>query len=228
MKIGGNSISDDAVYDIKEDEQGRIWVATFGDGVKCCPNPMDSNPVLSEAFGFGKVRRLLITPSNNMIAATTDGLLIGHIDSCDYRKTRLQMIKRDGDNPNSLSSNSLMSVAMTSDGTVFICTESSGVDMIRESCLFSSEPEFIHLNVRNSSLTSDICNAMALISDSLLMIVSNNRVMALNPMTRQTVNLGSVFWGDSCRFSEADPVMTSDSALVFGTKKALILRHAMI
>ncbi|MDE6371444.1 MAG: hypothetical protein K2K92_08160, partial [Duncaniella sp.] len=45
--VVGENISDVAVYDIREDAYGRLWVATFGDGVKCCPYPEAERPVLS-------------------------------------------------------------------------------------------------------------------------------------------------------------------------------------
>lgn len=216
MKIGGESISDEAVYDIKEDRHGRLWVATFGGGIKCCPDPNADEPELSASLGGTKVRKLLITPSDNLIAATTSGLLIGHIDSLDFSRTTMRAIKRDGNNPASLSSNATMSVARDSNGHIFIATESSGVDMINEDDLFSDNPEFTHFNMRNSSLASDVCNAIALASDSLLFIAGSDNVMALNHLTGRTVNLSTAYWGDSCHFSEATPIMLPDSSWIFG------------
>ncbi len=219
MKIGGISISDVAVYDIKEDRHGRLWVATFGDGIKCCPDPAAERPTLSASIGGSKVRKLLITQSDNIVAATTDGLLIGHIDSTDFSRTTMRAIRRDGNNPASLSSNATMSVTCDSDGHIFIATESSGVDMISEEDLFSDNPEFTHFNMLNSSLTSDICNAIALASDSLLFIVGSDNVMALNPLTGHTVNLSTTYWGDSCHFSETTPIMLPDSSWIFGAEE---------
>lgn len=219
VKNGGERISDDAVYDIAEDRYGRLWIATFGSGVKCCENPQAEKPVLSETLGGYKVRKLVITPSDNIIAATTDGLLVGTVDSADCRNTRLRAVRRDGNRKASLCSNAVMSVATDSRGNIIIGTESSGIDVISEERLFGEMPEFRHFNTGNSTLTSDVCRAMALVSDTLLMIVGRNHVMAFNPSTEQTVNFGRTFWNDTCRFAETEPVMLPDGTWVVGAEE---------
>lgn len=222
-KLGGDRISSDAVYDIKEDSRGRLWIATFGDGIKCCPNPGDDHPSLSPSIGGRKVRQLLITPGDNIVAATTEGLLVGHIDSDDHMKTSLRQILRDGDNANSLASNATMALARDSRGNIFIATESSGIDMIGEEALFSDNPAFAHFNRRNSSLTGDICKAMTLAADTLLMVVGSDNVMAFNPATGQTVNFGKTFWADTCRFAETTPLRLPDGSWLFGAEQGAFL-----
>lgn len=230
MRLGEESISSDAVYDLKEDSRGRLWVATFGDGVKCVPEPADENPRLSASFGGKKIRQLLITPSDNIIAATTDGLLIGHIDPGDYRSTELRPVRRDGDNPGSLCNNATMSLARDSDGNIYIATESSGIDIISERDLFSGNPVFTHVNRQNSSLTSDICKAMTLAADSLLMIVGGDNVMAFNPRNGNTVNFSKNFWSDTCQFAETTPLRLPDGTWLFGAEQGAFLasRESML
>lgn len=219
VKNGIQRITDDAIYDMAEDRWGRLWMATFGGGVKCCENPQAEHPVLSPSIGGYKIRKLLITPSDNIIAATTDGLLVGHIDGSDCRNTILRRIVRDGNNPGSLSSNATMSVARDSRGNVFVATESSGLDMIEEKMLFSDNPEFIHINTGNSGMPSDIINAMRLDSDSLLMIVGCDHVMTYNPLNGHFQNLSSAFWTDSCLFMETTPLKLHDGSWVFGAEQ---------
>lgn len=216
MKYGGESVTDDAVYDIKEDRRGRLWVATYGDGVKCIDNPRAGRPSVSTSLGGHRVRRLLITPSDRLIAATTDGLLIGSIATDDSREVKLRRISRDGSVAGSLCSNATMSLAQDSRGRVYVATESSGIDVIDEDVLFSDSPEFTHVNTSGSSLTSDIVNAMTLHSDSLLMIAGSDNVMAYNPVTGRTQTLSRTFWGDSCRFAETTPLCLPDGTWVFG------------
>ena len=219
IRNGGESISPDAVYDMAEDRYGRLWIATFGAGVKCCENPQAMEPELSESLGGYKVRKIIITPSDNIIAATTEGLLVGTVDSADCRNTRLMPVRRDGNRPGSLCSNAVMSVARDTRGNIIIGTESSGIDIISEERLFDDKPEFRHLNTGNSTLASDVCRAMALVSDTLLLIVGRNHVMALNPSTEQTVNFGRTFWNDTCRFAETEPVMLPDGTWVVGAEE---------
>lgn len=219
MKLGGKSLTDTPIYDMKEDRRGRLWIATFGEGVKCIVNPTADVPTLSASFGGKKVRRLLITPHDNIVAATNDGLLIGHINPKDVAATRLQSVRRDGNDPRSLSSNSTMSLVQDSRGNIIIATESSGLNLISEADLFSGKPEFTHFNTRNSSLTSDIGNAMTLVADSLLLIVGSDNVMEFNYIDGRTVNLGRAFWNDTCRFAECTPVRLGDGRWIFGAKE---------
>lgn len=219
IKPGKPALSSDAVYDIREDSRGRLWLATFGNGIKCVPNPEAEHPAVSPSLGGYKVRQLLITPSDRIIAATTEGLLIGRIDPDNPLNTKLRQIRRDGRNPESLASDATMALARDSKGNIFIATETSGVDMIGEEALFSERPAFTHFNRRNSTLTSDICKAMTLDSDTLLMIVGNENIMAFNPETRHTVNFGKTFWSDSCRFAETTPLRLPDGSWLFGAEE---------
>lgn len=221
MRLDGKVISNDIVYDIKEDSRGRMWLATFGNGIRCCPEPDAEKPSLSEPFADGKVRQLLITKNDNVVAATTDGLLVGHITD-DVSATTFRRIRRDGNNPASLASNSTMSLAQDSKGNIYIATESSGIDVIGEAALMGSDPQFRHLNTRTSSIAGDVVRAMALQADTLLMIVGNDNVSVYNPSNDTSVTLSRTFWNDTCRFGEATPIMLPDSSWVFGAEEGAL------
>ena len=76
------------------------------------------------------MRKIIITPSDNIIAATTEGLLVGTVDSADCRNTRLMPVRRDGNRPGSLCSNAVMSVARDTRGNVVGGWEGLGVVII--------------------------------------------------------------------------------------------------
>lgn len=221
MRLDGKIISNDIVYDIKEDSRGRMWLATFGNGIRCCPDPDAEKPSLSEPFAEGKVRQLLITKAGNIVAATTDGLLVGHIAD-DVSATTFRRIRRESNNPASLASNSTMCLAQNSTGDIYIATESSGIDVIEESTLMGPEPQFRHLNTRTSSLADDVVKAMALQADTLMMIVGNDNVAVYNPVSDTSETLNRVFWSDTCRFGEATPIMLPDSSWVFGAEEGAL------
>lgn len=227
-------VSSDIVYDIKEDGEGHLWIATFGEGIKVCELP-DETPVKISApiSGLGKlkVRRLLITPSGNIFATTTEGLLAGHIDNKHWQNTKLRLIKRDASDEGSLSNNATMDLVQDSKGNIYVCTESSGIDMISEEELMScvsanKQPVFRHFNVSNSSLTSDFCKAMTIANDSLIVVVGNDNVTAFNPITDQSINYGRIFWSDSVRFEETKPLILNDDSWILGTHEGAIIASA--
>lgn len=228
------SVSDDIVYDIKEDIEGHLWIATFGEGIKVFERP-DDTPVSISApvggLGKLKVRRLLITPSGNIFATTTEGLLAGHIDDKNWRNTKLKLIKRDASNEASLANNATMDLVRDSKGNIYVCTESSGIDMISEKELMdcvhgNRQPAFRHFNVNNSSLTSDFCKAMTMAGDSLIVVVGTDNVTAFNPITDQSVNYGRIFWSDSVRFEETKPLILNDDSWVLGTHEGALIASA--
>lgn len=229
IKLGHGLVSDDVIYDMAEDSRGRLWLATFGAGVKVCANPESDNPSISSSLGGNRVRKLLITPSDNLIAATSNGLLIGHINNDRVEETQFINLHRDGNNPASLFSDATMSIARDSKGMIYISTESSGVDMISEDNLFSSDPVFTHLGGANSVLADDIGKAMALSADTLLMVVGNDNVKALNPKNLKSITFSNAFWGDSCDFIETTPLMLDNGSWVFGASQGALVAspHAL-
>lgn len=213
----GESITDLAVYDMMEDGEGRLWVATFGGGLRCCPDPGAVRPVLSECLGGRKVRKLLITESGNLIAATTDGLLVADIKERDFDKIGFRLISRDGYDSGSLSSNAVMSVARDSSGNIFVATESSGVDVIGESILMSDKPVFRHLNIPSA----EINRALAVRDDSTVVIVGSDQVTIYNPLSDSNICLSRAFWGDTCHFNETTPVSLCDGLLALGAEEGV-------
>lgn len=217
-RIGGSgSICTDAVYDMKEDARGRLWIATFGGGVKCCANPGARQPSVSPTLGGRYVKKLLITPSGHLIAATTEGLLTGSVKSADLSSITLRAVKRDGRNPRSLISNAVLDVKQDGRGNIYVCTESYGVDVTSEEELFSATPSFRHLGAGGSAMTHDVCSAIALAGDSLLVVAGNDNVTFYYPQRNESVNYARSFWGDSCSFSEAAPVRRADGSWLFCT-----------
>ncbi len=207
----GRRICTDAVYDIAADAAGNLWIATFGDGVKVL-----TDGVLSPSLGGRKVRKLLITSSGNIIAATTEGLLAGLIDSINPSATTLRPVRHISGQPRSLSSDATMSVAADGRGRIFVATESSGVDCISEESLFGPDPVFRHLDSRNGLLPSDICNALAMVSDSLLAVVGTDNLVLFNTFSDSYVNYSASFWADDIDFGEATPVAMPDGSIAIG------------
>lgn len=212
------------VYDIAEDAAGRLWLATFGGGVVCMPRPADVVPQLLRVGGdHAAVRRVLVTQEGLLVAATSSGLLVGNVALPDVRAVRLRTIRRDSSRASSLCSDALMSLALDSRGRLFVASESSGIDMIAADSLMAPEPVFTHFSTANSSLVSDMCRALALVSDTMLVVVCHDNVMAFNPVSDTTVNYARTFWGDSVAFTEATPVVLPDGSWAVGAEQGVFI-----
>ena len=215
----------DIIYHIVEDHDGRLWLASFGGGVQCVPNPLSANPEPvgfrggGEDIGRDKVRRLLVTSGGTLVCATTNGLVVGRIDSRNISKTTFRRLTRDGERKESLCNNAVMDIADDGKGHIFIATENHGIDMIDEAALMDKEPSFTNFNSSNSSLTSDACIAMAVKDSSRIFVVCVDRVMEFEPERDRTVTYARSFWNDRCHFSEERPLRLYDGSWIFGQEQ---------
>ena len=132
--LGGNEL-----YCMAQDQRGRLWVATFNDGLQCIENPMaKSLSFFNRENGLhqpdnGKpfrVHYIYITKKGVLLGATTGGLLIGDVSSKDLRSIKFRLHKRDSNRSSSLSNNAVIYIMEDSKGRIFVCTESGGLNQI--------------------------------------------------------------------------------------------------
>ena len=215
----------DIVYHMAEDSAGRLWIASFGGGVYCLPEPEVEQPscitftVGNDMEKRDKVRRILLTDSGHIICATTNGLLVARIDQENICRTTFRRLVRDGKREASLCNNATMDVCRDKEGRIFIATENNGIDMITEESLFSEIPQFTHFNQNNSSLTSDACLAMTMREDGHLFVVCTDRVIDFCPDSNQTVTYSRTFWNKNSHFSEERPLQLFDGSWLFGQEQ---------
>ncbi len=214
-------ISNDIVYDIAEDKFGRLWIATWGEGLKYVTGYEDDNPVVTSLGAGRKVRKLLVTRRGNLVAATSEGLLTVRTDSMTVRSVR----RIPGD-ASSLGSDATMSLTQDSYGNIYVATESSGVSRVTEESLFSDAPEFVHYNMKNSILDYDEICGIALENDTTIIITGPDRVTILNPSTGISTGYAKPFWGEDVMFAEGSPARTSDGSWVFATSRGILTASA--
>ena len=111
-------------YDIKEDKDGRLWVATYGFGLWVSQQSAvsDQQPAFTIVPGTEKkfIRRLLVTDDGTVLAATTSGLMV-----LDAKGIRWH--QREANDPHSLSSNAVMCLCMHQ-GRLYVGTEGGGIN----------------------------------------------------------------------------------------------------
>ncbi|MBD5252851.1 MAG: helix-turn-helix domain-containing protein [Barnesiella sp.] len=217
----GMKISVDVVYDMVEDSAGRLWLATWGEGIKYISDPSGDNPVVTPLGAGRKVRKLLVTRGGNLVAATSDGLLTVSLHSLT-----VSAVRRSPGDAAALGSNSTISLAQDSAGNIYVATESSGISRVTEESLFSEKPSFSHYNVRNSSLDRDEIYGMAIENDSTLIITGPDRVMILNPVSGISIGYSMPFWGDDVTFAEGTPARQTDGTWAFATSRGVLTASA--
>ena len=217
------------VYDIVEDARGRLWVATMGGGILVCEDKNAENPHFIELRtvpGYpktqeSKVRRLHITHEGILLAATTEGLMVGRIPKADVRTMTLRLHQREANRATSLSSNATMDILETLNHRIFIATESGGICEIgNDADLLASSLDFRHYNT-STGLNSDVTFSLANIGNTLW-IVGSNQLMRLNIDDGTFDFLDSHFFHESFRFSECRPLHLDDGRWIIGVSDGFI------
>ena len=119
-KIPFADIPSENIYDMKLDKQGRMWIATYGEGIFLCPNPEERHPVFHSLGHLtkgmrketGKARRIYLMPDGKrMIACTVGGILvIDNISGNDVSKFKATLHRREPDRASSLSNSATLNI----------------------------------------------------------------------------------------------------------------------
>ncbi|MGN0282576.1 MAG: AraC family transcriptional regulator [Prevotella sp.] len=216
------SLSHDAVYSIAIDRLGRLWVATFDGGLNCVEHPEADKPTflhkdnglrLPKDAGL-RVRHILITANDVLLASTTQGLIVADIAGSDCRQITFRRHVKDATRGASLSSNEVMSAMEDSRRRLFVSTESGGVNMLVSDNVLADTLVFRHFN-RQTGLSSDVALSVVEDGDKLL-IVSNDQLIFLSPDNNAAESYNHYFWQEPLRFSDAIPVKLPDGQWLFG------------
>ncbi len=215
------------VYNILEDRQGRLWVATLGGGLCYAQQPQAANPQFVVPKGYPKdaaqrVRYLMVEEKQQvLLAATTEGLIVSRLEpQADRMIFRLH--QREADRTQSLSSSGMMDIIKAHNGRLYVSTESGGVNLIEDADLLKEQLTFRHYTVQNHMLPSDVVMSMTPMPNGRCAIVSSHLVSIIDSTT-QYRQLDTHYFNADYRFSEARPLMVDNDTWIFGLNDGAFL-----
>ena len=215
------------VYNILEDRQGRLWVATLGGGLCYAQQPQAANPQFVVPKGYPKdaaqrVRYLMVEEQQQvLLAATTEGLIVSRLEpQADRMSFRLH--QREADRTQSLSSSAMMDIIKAHNGRLYVSTESGGVNLIEDADLLKEQLTFRHYTVQNHMLPSDVVMSMTPMPNGRCAIVSSHLVSIVDS-TMQYRQLDTHYFNADYRFSEARPQMVDNDTWIFGLSDGAFL-----
>lgn len=216
------------VYNLKEDSQGRIWIATMGGGICCMPDLKDPSQIISltdinsyPVMSANRVRFIHITSNDVILATTTEGLLVGQIPKTGNGSTiKLRLHRKSPYRASSLSCNATMDILEDSKHRLFISTESGGICRVMTDNLLADSLDFYHYN-RINGLNSDMALALKEVKGQLL-VVGSNQLMTINADTGECGFFGINFFGQTYHFNETHPLLLPDGRLLFGLQDGVL------
>lgn len=218
------SLSDDNVYCIYEDKQGRIWVATFAGGI----NYLTRNQGGKEVFinhrnnlkGFPiddcyKVRFITGDCRGNIWIGTTVGALMVSGDFKNPEDAVFHHYVRVPDDVHSLSNNDVHWIISTRKKELYFATFGGGLNKL-ESIDANGRATFKSYNVEDG-LPSDVLLSIREDNKGNLWMSTENGVSKFIPEEEKFENYADKRISFQVRFSEAASVCTSWGELMFGT-----------
>lgn len=194
-------------YDIQEDKDGHLWVATFGFGLWREVQSTKEFERIPGTEGM-MIRRLLFLDDGTLLAATTQGIL-------QMNDGMVKLHQREAGNPHSLSSNAIMCLCFFN-GTLYAGTEGGGLNRLT-SDIHADTWEWEHLTMEDG-LESDIVFELMPWSGDQLLIQGSSSFSLLHIPTGQIANYGRSFFGKNndspFMLGEVPPVALNDSQVL--------------
>lgn len=221
------SLSNEAVYQIIEDNAHRLIIATFGGGVNIVEQPnapqitfINPNNRLKNYPHEALESRCLLLSGSTLLIGTTLGLYTLQHDGI-YDNTTIYANTRIPDKEWSLSNNYIMNMISTREGKIFIATSGGGTDLIISQQLLSSNIHFKHYTA-TSGISSDLDMSLVEDKSGLLWIISEASLSCLNPNTDAISNYTRSFFDGSFIFSEVMPICTDNGDIITGTSQGTL------
>lgn len=223
-RLDNNSLSNDNIYSIIEDKEGRILVGTFGGGLNIVDetngqtrfvsfrNKLNSYPIQN----CSKIRHLLLDKDNTLWVATTNGLL--QMDNFMTPQMKEHYIQKIPNVKNSLSNNDVHYLHQSKDGTLWIGTFGGGLISLHRKADDNQSAEF-NIYTTREGLYNDIVLSIQEDRTGNLWFSSENSISRYDAKNKLFQNY-EIFHGlNDAHFSEAASLLTSNGEMIFGSNK---------
>lgn len=225
------SLSDDNIYCVSEDSQGKIWVATYGGGLNYLDQRKTGSPVFINHRNHLKnypieqchrVRFITSDDENNIWVGTTAGILSFKDDFTDPEQIVFNHFTRIPGDMNSLSNNDVHSVFQTSCKELYVATFGGGLNKLLQSD--KGKATFRSLTLEDG-LASDILLSIAEDNQGNLWIATEEEICKLNPEKGSLENYTPKFFPVQFKINEGASLLTRSGKLLFHTNKGVLAFH---
>ena len=225
-----NSLSCDNVYDIAEDAQGRLWIATYKGGLNMLDLRAGRDAFVHNGNqlthwpaddGSSKMHCLYITPGQVLVAGTLSGLYTAKI-TANLKAMLFHRHQRRAADATSLSYNWVMHVQPLPDGQLAVATAGGGICLTHQDQLLQDTIRFRTYSTEHG-LASDVCESMLYIPrDTSLCLVSQTAISRLSLRDNTITNYLRGTLATHFNLLETTPLLTADGHLLFGTTQGLL------
>ena len=199
------------VYDIVADRHGRIWVGTYGGGLSLVQmsttgklNFISRQNILPwPKKEFNKVRRIFCTPTGEILAGTTDGLITFSDNVSNPAKIKFYTTTHvDGDTTR-LAASDVNFIMQHSNGKTYVSQMGGVLQNVISKNLLQDSLQFLY----NKKISSDEGTVQSMVEDNAgnIWVVRESSIDKYNLKTKNLVVFGPNDFDFNMSFTEARP-----------------------
>lgn len=224
------SLPCDAIYDIVEDGNGCLWLATLGGGVCYVENPNSSEPKffsLMSMIGNGypkdciRVRRLCLYDKNTLLATSTMGFLVIRDIHKRGKSVSVTRHAREANRASSLSCSATMDIFLDGKDNIVITTESGGLNIVSSKDLKNKTIGFRHVTT-HEGLGSDAAYTVSAI-DKYRRVIQCNNQLVLTYAFNDFECYSKEFFKTKLKFSDASPLLLDKSRMLVALEDGVVI-----
>ena len=205
------SLPHNKVYDIVADRHGRIWVGTYGGGLSLVQmsttgklNFISRQNILPwPKKEFSKVRRIFCTPTGEILAGTTDGLITFSDNVSNPAKIKFYTTTHvDGDTTR-LAASDVNFIMQHSNGKTYVSQMGGVLQNVISKNLLQDSLQFMY----NKKISSDEGTVQSMVEDNAgnIWVVRESSIDKYNLKTKNLVVFGPNDFDFNMSFTEARP-----------------------
>ena len=205
------SLPHNKVYDIVADRHGRIWVGTYGGGLSLVQmsttgklNFISRQNILPwPKKEFSKVRRIFCTPTGEILAGTTDGLITFSDNVSNPAKIKFYTTTHvDGDTTR-LAASDVNFIMQHSNGRTYVSQMGGVLQNVISKNLLQDSLQFLY----NKKISSDEGTVQSMVEDNAgnIWVVRESSIDKYNLKTKNLVVFGPNDFDFNMSFTEARP-----------------------
>lgn len=205
------SLPHNKVYDIVADRHGRIWVGTYGGGLSLVQmsttgklNFISRQNILPwPKKEFDKVRRIFCTPTGEILAGTTDGMVTFSDNVSNPAKIKFYTTTHvDGDTTR-LAASDVNFIMQHSNGKTYVSQMGGVLQNVTSKNLLQDSLQFSY----NKKISSDEGTVQSMVEDNAgnIWVVRESSIDKYNLKTKNLVVFGPNDFDFNMSFTEARP-----------------------
>lgn len=218
-KADVNSLSSDLIYALLEDKSGRIWVATYEQGINLIEDRGGRtrfinvfNSFYNYPSGFLKVRHLIADKAGQIWLATTNGLVIFNPNGKTTKDYIFKTYVKIPGDLESLGNNDIQYIYRDTRNTIWLATSGGGLNKVKS----WSDNLKVKVFTKEDGLPSDYILSIVEDDKHDLWLGTENGIVRMNPEIPGFRNYDSYDGLPKTGLSEASSLKLPDGNLFFG------------